>query len=80
MPVIFRVDGCRLHFFANEGNPREPVHIHVAQPDADAKSWLYPEVELAYNRGFDARWIKRLRDIVVMRRTEIEDAWNDFFA
>jgi hypothetical protein len=44
VPVIFRIDGCRFHFFANEGNPREPVHIHVAQPDADATFWLYTEV------------------------------------
>jgi hypothetical protein len=80
VPVIFRVDGCRFHFFANEGNPREPVHIHVAQPGADAQFWLYPEVELACNRGFDARRIKWLRDVVEARRTDIEDAWNDFFA
>ncbi|MEK7343820.1 MAG: DUF4160 domain-containing protein [Pseudomonadota bacterium] len=80
MPVVFRVDDCRFHFFANEGDPREPVHIHVARSGADAKFWLYPDVELAYNRGFDARRIKRLRDIVEARRDEIEDAWNDFFA
>ncbi|WP_268795139.1 DUF4160 domain-containing protein [Sphingobium sp. Leaf26] len=74
------MDGCRFHVFANEGSPCEPVHIHVAQPDADTKFWLYTEVELAYNRGFDARRIRRFRDIVEARRNEIEDAWNDFFA
>lgn len=80
MPVVFREAGCRLHFFANEGNPREPVHIHVARAGADAKFWLYPDVELAYNRGFDARTISVLRRIVVIRSAEIEDAWNEFFA
>jgi hypothetical protein len=49
MPVVFRSNGCRFHFFANEGEPREPVHIHVAKAGADAKFWLYPDVELAYN-------------------------------
>ena len=80
MPVIFRVDGFRFHFFANEGDPREPIHVHVAKPDADAKFWLFPEVELAYNHGFDARTIRRLQAIIERRRDEIEEAWHDFFA
>ena len=80
MPVVFRDGGCRFHFFANEGDPREPVHVHVSRPGAKAKFWLYPDVELAYNRGFDARTIKRLLDVVEERRAEIEDAWHEFFA
>lgn len=80
MPIVFRQDGFRFHFFANEGDPREPVHIHVSQAGAKAKFWLYPEVELAYNRGYNARTIKRLEEIVSERRKDIEDEWNDFFA
>jgi hypothetical protein len=37
-------------------------------------------VELAYNRHFDARTIKRLLEIVEQHRAELEEAWNDFFA
>ena len=80
MPVVFRWDGHRFHFFANEGDPREPVHIHVSRAGATAKFWLSPEVELAYNRNFDARAIKRLQEVVEARRQELEDAWNEFFA
>ena len=80
MPKVFEWHGNRFHFFANEGNPREPVHIHVSRAGAKAKFWLYPQVEMAYNRGFDARTIKRLEEIVTERRAEIEDMWNDFFA
>jgi len=29
VPVIFRSGGFRFFFYANEGTPREPVHIHV---------------------------------------------------
>jgi len=29
MPLVFRWKGYRFHFFSNEGDPREPVHIHV---------------------------------------------------
>ncbi|RFB80191.1 DUF4160 domain-containing protein [Methylovirgula sp. 4M-Z18] len=79
MPVVFRSEGFRFHFYSDEGNPRESIHIHVAQAGADAKFWLFPEVLLAYNRGFDARTIRRLQDIVSDHRSEIEEAWNEYF-
>ena len=41
---------------------------------------LFPEVALAYNRGFDARTIRRLADMVAAHRDEIEEAWNEHFA
>jgi len=77
--VVFRLDGFRFHFYSNEGDPREPVHIHVAQAGADAKFWLFPDVGLAYNRGFDARTIRRLQDVVEAHRSEIEEAWHGHF-
>lgn len=80
MPVVFRERGFRFHFYANEGDPREPIHVYLAKPGSDAKFWLYPEVELAYNRGYDAKTIRRLRDIVIARREIIEEAWDEFFA
>ena len=80
MPVVFRLDGKRYHFFSSEGNPIEPIHIHVAQSGMDAKFWLFPDVRLAYNRGFDGRIIKRLQDVIEAHRDEIERAWNEHFS
>ncbi|HZF44130.1 MAG TPA: DUF4160 domain-containing protein [Sphingomonadaceae bacterium] len=80
MPVVFRHADYRFHFFSNEGDPREPAHIHVSQAGAKAKFWLSPDVQLAYNRGYDARTIKRLQEIVEQRLEELEEAWNVFFA
>lgn len=79
MPLVFRWNGYRFHFFANEGDPLEPVHIHVTKDDADAKFWLHPEVRLAYNRGFKAHELGVLRNVIRQRRDEIEGAWNGFF-
>jgi hypothetical protein len=31
MPRVFDWNGYRFHFFSNEGDPREPVHIHVTR-------------------------------------------------
>ena len=80
MPKVFDWNGYRFHFFANEGNPREPMHVHVSAAGGKAKFWLYPEVELAYSRSFDARTVKRLGEVIEARRTELEGAWNDFFS
>ena len=80
MPLVFRERGYRFHFFSNEGNPREPVHVHMTKDDIDAKLWLYPVVEIAYNHGFDARTQKWIVSVVEARKEEIAEVWHDFFA
>lgn len=80
MPLVFLWNGYRFHFFSNEGTPREPVHIHVTCVPASAKVWLYPEVRIAYNRGFSRKLLSQLIDVIEERRDEIERAWNDHFA
>lgn len=79
MPVVFRHRGYRFHFYANEGDPREPMHVHVVKDGIDAKFWLSPQVSVAYNDGFNARVLRELIDIVRNRRREIEGAWHEFF-
>jgi hypothetical protein len=37
MPVVLRRDGLRYLFFSNEGEPREPPHVHVRGGGKDAK-------------------------------------------
>ena len=80
MPVVFRENGYRFHFYSDEGDPREPVHVHVEKGDADAKFWLLPEVDVAYNSGFNAKTINMLSRLVEQRSREIEDAWHDHFS
>ena len=50
MPVVFRYKAHRFFFFSNEGDPREPLHIHVRGGNNRAKFWLDPVV-LAENFG-----------------------------
>jgi hypothetical protein len=42
MPVAFRQSGYRFFFYSNEGDPREPIHIHVMKDGCTAKFWLEP--------------------------------------
>ena len=79
MPIVFREDGFWFLFYANEGSPREPVHIHVLRDGIDAKFWLWPEVRPAYNDGFNARVLRELIEIIERRRDRIEEAWDEFF-
>jgi hypothetical protein len=79
MPKVFDWGGFRFHFFSNEGNPREPAHVHVTKGRDTAKFWISPEVSIAYNRGFGAKVLSQLISVIEERVEEIESAWNDQF-
>ncbi len=79
MPVVFRERGFRFFFYSNEGSPREPVHVHVEKDQLEAKFWLRPAIQVAYNDGYDARTLRELIGIVETNRERIERAWNEFF-
>jgi Domain of unknown function (DUF4160) len=80
VPAIFRFKGFRFHFFSNEGDPREPVHVHVSKAGADAKYWLLPEVSVAYNRGLSAGELSEMMAVASQRRDEILRAWDEHFS
>lgn len=79
MPVVFRHGGYRFHFYSNEGDPREPQHIHVLKDGIDAKFWLWPDVVVAYNDGYSARVLRELTVIIEQHRNEIAAAWDEYF-
>ncbi|MGH7747371.1 MAG: DUF4160 domain-containing protein [Candidatus Dormibacteria bacterium] len=66
-------------FYANEGSPREPIHVHVEKDDMEAKFWLRPAVRMAYNDGFSAKTLRELLTIIEQNRGKIERAWHEFF-
>ncbi len=80
MPVVFRQDDFRFLFYANEGSPREPTHVHALRDGIDAKFWLWPEVKQAYNDCFNAKVLRELTEIIEQRRDEIARAWGEFFS
>jgi hypothetical protein len=79
MPVVFRQGRTTFSFYSWEGEPREPVHVHVRLGRDEAKFWLRPEVTLAYNKGLSDRDLSRFARIVRERRQEIEHRWHDHF-
>jgi len=79
MPTVFRSGSFRFFFYSNEGQPREPPHVHVEQGDRETKLWLRRDISVAYNDGFNARELNQLVRLVEENRETIETAWNDFF-
>jgi Domain of unknown function (DUF4160) len=79
MPVVFYFEGIKFFFFSNEGDPREPVHVHVRKDTSLAKFWLRPTVQLADSYGFSSRELNRIARIIENRISEIEEAWNEHF-
>lgn len=79
MPTVFRHEGYRFFFYSNEGDPREPVHIHVMRGGAEAKFRVEPDVRLDRTHGFDARSLRQLAAVIDMRRDRIIEAWHDHF-
>ena len=80
MRFVLRAGGFRFFFYSNEGNPREPVHIHARQGRDEAKFWLRPDVRMAYNDGLSARDLNRAERLVQDHRDLFERAWNEHFA
>jgi hypothetical protein len=79
MPVVLRYKGYKFFFFSNEGNPREPLHIHVRKGEATAKFWVLPDVKLADSYGMSSTELNELARAVSDNSETIERAWHEFF-
>ncbi len=79
MPVVFRERGLRFFFYSEEGNPREPIHVHVERDGLQAKFWVGDSVDLAYNRGLSRRDLAMALLVIRARRSQIQEAWYGHF-
>ncbi len=80
MPDLLRVDGWRFFFYSNEGDPREPPHVHVRSGGREAKFWLEPEVVLAYSDAMDARSLRAVEQVVQEHQRDFIRSWHEYFA
>ncbi len=77
MPTVLRLGPYRFYFYSHE--PNEPPHIHVDRDNLSAKFWLEP-VQLARNLGFSARDLRKLEQMIVDHREELQEKWNGYFS
>jgi hypothetical protein len=79
VPTGLRRDGLRFAFFSDEGDPREPPHVHVSGGGAEAKIWLEPDIAVAESYGFNSKELNRLLRIVHEERDHLLRAWHEHF-
>ncbi len=79
MSVVFRARNLTFFFYSNEGDPREPMHIHVRAAGATAKVWLEPAIGIAESRGFNSKELSAILKAVIDNRFVIGKAWNEHF-
>ena len=79
MPVVFRHKGYRFFFHSNEGDPLEPLHIHVRKGEAVAKFWLEPEAGVAEAYEMTSHELYELLGVAIENKEMIARYWNEHF-
>ena len=85
MPQVFRVGLYVIYFWANEGKPLEPVHVHVSQgtPSENAtKIWLtkHHKCLLCHNKSqIPLHVLRNITEIIEARSDDVVGKWQQFF-
>jgi Domain of unknown function (DUF4160) len=80
MPVVFREVGYTFYFYSDEGDPREPLHIHVRGKGCDAKIWVQPDVAVQTSYGLNAHELAKIVRMVERKAKLIESVWHEHFS
>ncbi len=78
MPTILKEGSYRFFFYSDEGDPREPPHVHVTSSEKLAKFWLQP-VALASSKRLRAYEIRRVTQLVERHQARFLEAWHAHF-
>lgn len=85
MPQIFKIGPYLVYFWANEGNPLEPIHVHIAEgkPVENAtKLWITQSGKCLLQNNNSHIPDKRLKLLIRMieaNSEEIINKWKAFF-
>ncbi len=75
-PTIFKYKNYRFFFFSKE-EPR--MHVHVSNPDGEAKFWIEPVVALADHSSLSEKQLNELQKIIEDKKSEIKKNWKKYF-
>lgn len=85
MPQIFKIGSYTVFFWANENDPLEPIHVHVAEGkarDNSTKIWITKTGKclLANNMSnIPKKKLKMLMHIIEANSEMIMQKWITFF-
>ncbi len=75
-PRALLINGYDFFFYSLEETRR---HIHIEKGDKEAKFWLEPKIELAYNYGFNTKELKIIIQTLQEYERDFNKKWNDHF-
>lgn len=78
MPTVLIVQGFRFFFWSNKND--EPIHIHIEKGGSEGKTWLEPQVKIAYLHGFSPKEQKIINHVVTQNVLTFKEKWNEYFA
>ena len=85
MPQIFRIGAYSIYFWANENDPLEPIHVHVAEGRANANTtniWITSSghtVLCNNNSQIPQKELRNIMRVVEANSKTIIDKWYQFF-
>lgn len=84
MPQIFKVGSYTVFFWSNEGDPLEPVHVHIArQASSNAtKVWLTSNGRCFLcnnNSHIPDRLLRDIMRVIEARSEEVIEKWKQHF-
>ena len=85
MPQVFNIGPYVVYFWSSEGNPLEPIHVHVAKKrpvEHASKFWITQtgKVIMANNDSqYSSKLISRLMRILEANSSIIVEKWIDYF-
>lgn len=85
MPQVFKIGGYVIYFWMDEGQPQEPVHVHVSKrvpaPNA-TKIWITRtgKTVVCHNKSkIPIHDLNNICDLIEARSFEIISKWQDYF-
>ena len=85
MPQIFKIGAYWVYFWANENEPLEPIHVHVAEgaPSANSTKIWITKAGKCYlcnnNSNIPDRVLRNIMKIIEARSAEVLQKWQLFF-
>ncbi len=76
MLTVLLIRGYRFFFYLNE---HEPIHIHVAKADHEARFVLVPEIDMTYCRGFKKNELRDIVNLITEHYDSFINAWRTTF-
>jgi len=85
MPQVFKIGSYVIYFWANEGKPLEPIHMHVAErvPSINAtKIWLTKAGKCLIcnnNSRIPLNILRDITQIIEARHKDVVNKWHALF-